>query len=410
MTIFQNITREFFFDKVTYAAILGLCFFIPFSKGAIETCVIISIFAFIGHQFSQKRFPSITIPLWKSLLAYVLAIILSTINSEFGYLSFRGVLKVLKYISIFIVSAHTIRTEKRLEIWVKVLLVSALLSCLNAFYQSGTGWDFRHEYSVLIYDGVARLAGSFNHPNNFAAYIVVSFLILLFMPMKQSWRRLKWVTLILLLWVCYLTKSRTPLILLCTILLIVGFLSKPYQKIALSALLFILITVTLYSYYDPEYWPRLVNIIKGDARLDYWRISWGLVHSHPLFGSGTNTFMQEFARVANYDMYGQTRFMYAHSFIFQRLVEIGFIGLGIFFILLAAFYVYAVKGLSLLKGSIRKSVFGILAAITVFLLHAAIDNDLNSLQLSSFFWMILGVVAAFTHLPFTQTPQTSAPH
>lgn len=380
-------------SQIPFLAVLFAAAFIPFSKGGIETSILTGLVAFFLLKFKKKEFGITEIPLALPLLFYIIAIEISMFQNADLHITARGFIRIFKYLGLYWLVTESITTESRFKWLVRVIIVSSLLSCMNGFYQKATGWDFRHQYPILNNYGVLRISGSFNHPNNFAAYIITSVLIMLFATENRKWWRiLSFVSILLSFAVLFETNSRMPLILLFVSLTIASIFSKKYRLYSFISIFIFAAISTIYFFYEPNYFARLLKVVLGDGRLQYWAFSIDIAKQSLWFGHGINSFMDVFGKYHMTSMYGDTRFVYAHNFILHMLVEIGIVGLFAFLNFLGQFFKKAVTYFNLCCEPLRKSIYGFLVTILFFLMHSTVDNNLQSLQLHTFFWILLGSV------------------
>ncbi len=379
------------FDQLVYCAVLAIAISTPFTKGAIETSLLLGIGAFFYLKILKKEFNPNEIPLIFPLILYLVAIELSMMNNPNLGLTGKGLIKTLKHIAVYLIAVETVRTEKRFVWILRIILFAAFLSCWNGFYQRISGWDFRHCYPLIIVRGVTRVAGSFNHPNNFAAYLATVILISLYSRDHFFWQVAKYFYVPFYFGALFLTNSRMPLIFMIVSLALSIFISKKFRQFSVHYFLIAIGCCVLYFVFKPSYFIRLLDVMKGDGRLQYWIYSVELAKQRPFLGSGINSFMNIYANYPPTFRYGPGRFIYAHNFILQMWVEIGLLGLCSFFYFLKKYFSLITDFLRHKDDAVvSQSVFGLLVGIVFFLLHSLVDNDMQSLQLSTFFWLLIG--------------------
>ena len=384
--------RALFFEQLTYFSILLILSAIPFSKGCIEFSLIFGLVAWAAFRISTKNYHILNLPLTLPLLFYVMFVFISMINTPVLELSLRGLFRVLKYVALYLMVVDIIQTGERYQ-WVqRVILISTALACANGIYQMWTGFDFRHQYKILFMDGVARVTGSFNHPNNFAAYLTTVLLIFLYARDTKGWEIFKLIVATLCIFTLFQTYSRLPVILSLLVLIGVGFSSRQYKTYSFVCVLSFIIVGFAYCFYDLSYFSRMAHIIFGDARIRYWGFAVQLIKKHFLFGHGINTYMNAIDQpYIPQHWHG----IYPHNFILQMWVELGLFGVFYFILFLVKFFIevrnYLMKNQSSLD-DVNRMIFGSIIAISFFLLHALVDNNLQSLQLTTLFWVLVGSV------------------
>ncbi len=195
-----------------------------------------------------------------------------------------------------------------------------------------------------------------------------------------------------------------PFVLLFALFAIVGVFSKHYRVSALCGLGVTALAVLTYLIYFPQYLPRLFGMSTGDARVQYWLNSLDLAKQKLWLGHGVNTFMSVYGEHPLASAYGVNRFVYAHNFMIHMLVEIGLLGLLAFLFVLFKLFISAGRFLKEQSSSkLKQTIFGYLMGTTFLLLHSMVDNDLQSLQLTTFFWVLAGAVMGISFHEKTQS-------
>ena len=393
-----------FLRSVCYFSVLSALFFVPFSKAAIEISLgagltsglILILFARPANfWYSAAR-----TPLLVTYLLYIFLVEISAIHSFYPSWSEQGLLRVIKYFLLYLLVVNSISDKEDLRQVFRVIWISTFLSCLNGLYQVKTGWDFFHQHPILIVGGIERVTGSFNHPNNLAAYLVTVIIMALFIQETRVWEAIKAIFICFYIFVLFQTSSRMPVILLGFVLLISFFVTKNKLTEHLSLFYFIglLSVCILYFVIHPPYFFHFFQIMFGDLRTVYWQNSIDLIKHHYIFGWGINTGMQALGNHAGMQRYGATRFVYPHNFVLQAAIEIGLTGLAAFLILLGQFFWKAVSFLRHFRDeAMKKTIFGCVMALVFILLHSLVDNNLQSLQLQTFFWILIGLVMSISY-------------
>ena len=139
-----------------------------------------------------------------------------------------------------------------------------------------------------------------------------------------------------------LTYSRGALLGLGVVLVCLAFKSR---KKVLAGFLLVASAWAVIVFAPGKWMDRMGNFFHGhldnsaELRLNAWRFAYELAKSHPITGGGLKTFTP--------DLYQRftpgLEFAGAHSIYFQTLAEHGFVGLGLFLILLATSFVSLTK-------------------------------------------------------------------
>ncbi len=369
-----------------------MLFVLPFTRAGVEICLTIGVSAWLIRKIIDRDLFLRRVPFKGIYILYILACVVSIFNSEYLATSLKGIQKVTKYFLLYCATSETFTTRERVNYAIKIVLMGAVLSCLDGFYQYWTGWNFRHSRDFLMDQNVRRISATFNHPNNFGAYLLTVITIALFSEQTGIKRFFKISIAVCAFVALMLTESRSALIVLISILFFGSFFRNSNRSFVLCFLSLICILVAVRMGFDAQFGQRLIAVSSGNERLFFWRIAIEMFMRHPLFGVGINSYMSNFPHQV-----GELRYVslqsgaYAHSVIFQVLAETGLAGLATFLVLLKNIFQKA--WLTIFRNSPEGQSL-IWGALALFL-HSCVETDLQSLQLSTFFWFLLGTLVSY---------------
>lgn len=138
-----------------------------------------------------------------------------------------------------------------------------------------------------------------------------------------------------------LTYSRGGLLGLATVLILIVLRSR-HRLLAIPALA--VLAVLVLSFAPPAWTDRMERMMHGEVdssmqqRLIGWRTGWNLVKDYPITGGGLEAY-PDVAVFSHYQpeiMPGERKSEGPHSIYFQMLGEHGFVGLGLFLLLLGS--------------------------------------------------------------------------
>ena len=390
---------------------------------------------------------------------FILMNAFSVVFSQNLELSLKGFFfKLLQGTYLYFNFIEGFKTRKQLQIFIIIFLVSASLMGVDSLVQLMTGKSLVYGHPLI--DG--RVTASFKHPNDFGSYLVVVFPLLLgiflFYGAPHSCFGLRkgghagkectWCCrsllffLVLLILVCLgLTLSRgawlgafAALVFfalkfrrLIPILLGVGIIfwfvfipriesirnvsmlsdnvimqkrtdlqveaQKEENASDMSQSLQI-INDAEESFADTAR-RQIVRISEfgGMGRTKFWNQAWLMIKESPILGTGLNTY-------SNIAVERKiSRGGYAHNCYLQMASEIGILGLLAFLWIIGSVYRNACRNMQKIDDQFLYAVSaGILAGLTGFLVHIAVDTALYSVQLGNFLWVILGILIAAQRL------------
>jgi putative inorganic carbon (hco3(-)) transporter len=132
------------------------------------------------------------------------------------------------------------------------------------------------------------------------------------------------------------TFARTALLTGGATLLMVAIKSR--RKLA-GILVIAAVMLALFLIAPANWFERMGTIVhyqddqSAVNRVDAWKWAWQFTLAHPIFGGGFGVFVLDAGHIS-----GRTGWLAAHSIFFEVMAEQGFVGLGLFCLLMVAVY------------------------------------------------------------------------
>lgn len=388
-------------DYIALSSIYAIAFFLPISKGIIETFSILAIIAYLAKNvLNFDNLPRT--PLNWGILIYlfisITSIFLSTNTTTSSLTFFR---KTLQDMVFFFVACETLSGKQRLRNIIYILFLSSLLLGIDGIYQYFTHKDFIRQRPDL---GMPRIHASFPYPNAFGCYlsVVIPFVLVgVFAKFHTKTFKLLSSCLFTLLFICLmLTVSRGAWFAFLASAL---FMSMWLNILGIFLLVIGIFIISVLQFFHPYIKERLHNFFiftdtSGMDRKIIWQAGWKMFISRPWLGVGLGTFMFNFKEFVIKDYpHGAA---YAHNCYLQMAAEIGIIGLAAFLLILSLFFYSGIKALN--KNEKSFSWYVLLAsqaAILGYCVQMGVDTTLYALDLGMLFWLVLGIgVAAMKNL------------
>lgn len=383
-----------FLDKLILFFFVTLAFFLPISNTGVEISFALILLGMTAKAFIEK--PSLkdvklffTDRINLAVLVFYLLIGLSLFASGplFSKSLRAWITKWGEGVMLFYL-ARIFLNKKQLKTLLLVLLAATFLVCIDGVYQRMTGVDFLRGFELNTVDAYTAVRASFNHYNDFAAFLVTMFFVNLgvFGTLKKAYLKLLSVSLALLIILnmafAYSRGSWVAFFIVCF------FLAAFVSNRKIKALLISMLSIFLIGLFAaPVLRERLILIVQkgGDAgRFSMWKSAIAIFESSPVIGCGLGLFMDKVAS------YGTTSSQYAHNCYLQILAETGILGLGGFLWIIGQ---TATRACITLKKRLDVVSLGIFSGFSAFLIHAFFDTQLFSLKLSVFFWLLIALLA-----------------
>lgn len=416
--MFKMTPSEFalFCDQVCFIALCTVVVCVPFTIAGVEIFFTISLIAFLLKKIAMR---DRTLPLSKPacfiMFAFLISVCASFLRSEYLDLSFRGYIRWWKGFLLLIIVTETLTNETRMIIFIKTLIVMLGVSSLDGLFQLAVGRDFlRWQDGVQSHYGYMIRAG-FGHYNNYSAYLtaLIPVSLVLFLSKLRLTRKGLLAELAILstasvaLWYA---KSRSGMVALFFSLCLFAaiFRIKIYW---LYLLLWTIVTLVCWTYwqtgshYERNFVQETVeqqdkqapnplkdfSERKDSGRFAMWADALSLAKERPFFGFGPNTFLRYYQT--------KNRETYAHNSYLQMLVELGAVGLLLFFMFLAQILMECFRTARRAQENTHLVMsIGFLTAVSTFLIHAFFDHDFYVLVLAALFWSLLGVALSCAKL------------
>lgn len=281
--------------------------------------------------------------------------------------------------------------------------------------------------NTLEVQGVSRVFGVYQHPNNLALYLgrVLPFVACVGVFLPWGWRKgLYLAATVPLALTTFLTFSRgayLAVVVATGVAVAVGLLWRSGQSqtgggqvsrrrlvmIGSSALAILGLALILVAALLPILPARFLNVGSGVLRLELWKSSFRMLADHPIFGVGIDQFLNQFQ--AHYITPAQEIERYTahpHNLFLDYWLALGIMGLLILLWLLWRYFREALaKARSLWTGPGQDSsadraqalagraiALGLLASMLDFLLHGLVDNSYFLMDLAMVFWLCCGLL------------------
>lgn len=278
------------------------------------------------NDVDVKSFSSTTIP----AILFILAGILSMVNTTDMFLSVCGIIHYAKGFFIYFITANMLRNEDDVRLVVKVLLLTLIMGSLVYLAQNYLEIGVSRGDEILF-----RAKGTMQSPSVTATFFSSVLLIGLGVRFIKTRSSLKTVALIALFTGIpglITTFCRAPFInfSVCTILSVGYGLRKKW--VSRGTILCLLMAIVMgFVLLWPGIKARSSHDHKAglDVRINLMKIAWNVIEDHPLIGIGINNYYDRYKAYVPYEL--ENTWVYVvHNQYLLIWAETGTLGFAIF--------------------------------------------------------------------------------
>lgn len=393
---------------INYWAIILLPFSVAIAPGVSNTVIGIMIGTFLVEKiFKKEKLCIFSLPVIIFAL-FMICGLLSFINTSSLKDSVSGMIKLLKFLMIFIVCSENIKGKEHFKKIAISVACAVSLTGIDAIWQLFSGKDFIRGNSLQGMIGLPRATASFPGCNGLGVYLTaltpfIAGLALFSLQIKAKVLFLL-ASLIGSIGV-YLTLSRGAGIGLFISVIFLSLVRRnKFITLALILLLFVYPFVMPKNIKD---WAKSVNynpvIMLTDAvRVGIYRNTIYMISQHPFVGVGINTFSRNYSkyRTAAVEATNPTADgYYGHNNFLHMAGEMGLLGLGVFLVFL--FVTLKSIWLSFKKFAdpfLKACAISIFAAILAYLINGLTETSLYYSRIVMIFWFLVGAGLALSKI------------
>lgn len=316
---------------------------LPCAKLWLAACLLVSLFALVGHFIARKEFLKRKLGAEITWLPFLCCAVLSSL-----FYGSHSVVLLLLYayliLALFVVSAETDWIDDCLKAIVVFSLFHAI--CTIAFWVfPGLYPPVKHLLFAQNYMAYGYKSGLTNHYSTNAMYLSIGFVCSVCRRFVKSSRRgsFTWAIPLVIGFALLLTTKRGPLI-ASVVGIVLGYMLAGNRHVtnSLIKLVGLAIVASLGFYVLSSCVPsismtftRLVAMFSDETvggRQGLYEHALYLFGQSPILGSGWGSYQDSFASTALGAMYASLGFssMSAHNVYLQLLAETGVIGLALF--------------------------------------------------------------------------------
>jgi len=293
------------------------------------------ILAFVGWLLDPKR-QFVWTKITTGIFAFLTLIILSSIYAFWPEVSWAGFMNYFNWVVVFFVLTQIVTTRQRFFI---LLLIFLVASFKLSFYGAKT-WTMR---GFAFADwGLAGPEGFFENAGELAIQMVVFapiafFFMLGIKPYLKRWQ-------VFLLYLMPISAAMTVLgtntrggqLALAAEVVALIVMRKHRIKMLIAIAMIVYVGYMLLPAEQKIRFESTGDDTTSIQRLLYWKHGWEMMKDHPILGVGYFNFAPYYNMHYANDMVIRSRAQLPHNIFIQVGTDTGFLGLAVFFALLAA--------------------------------------------------------------------------
>ncbi len=431
-------------DQIIRGLMYILIFWLPYSAAVVEVCVIMALVVWLVKRslvFGRCQSAQSANPIIRFLKAYrpvsnslnrpiaffLLFCFASSLMSDMSVHALKGLTtKTAEWFVIYWLVLEAFRDRRQIYTALGVLIFTSFSTAIDSFVQYY--WLKKDIFNgrPLAMDG--RATASFKAPSGLGGLftIVLPLVIGLCVEhIKSGARRIGLVVVALTMgWSLFLSASRGAMLGIFMGIFFAAFIlfyfchrNKVKAYLVLTCIALMICAVSQVSLSNNRNFGFLSRGT-SNFRLIVWEGTVKMIKARPWLGHGLNTFMEKFQdyrrpKVGLYYhhiMYSLDHPTYAHNCFLQMWAEAGIFALLAFLWIIRNLFRVSVGRIrsAYARGSpIVLILLALLSGLFAFLTHSFFDTNFYSLQLSSYFWYMAGLMMAMNHILIKQEEGTT---
>ncbi|MBI4357842.1 MAG: O-antigen ligase family protein [Candidatus Omnitrophica bacterium] len=404
---------------------LGSIFVLPFAKAGFEILFGLTLFLWALSKIATLNSFCADRTLLILFGFLVISSSVSAFNSGYPDLAVRGMIKLIKYVLVLLVSIDLLAHPENLKRLLTIGLLGFGFVLADSLIQNIWGKDLILGYPIQHVNDQIRLTGPYQSYGLLGAHLIAVIPILIayvIQAKKFSSLRSIWLGGLLsaAFYILYQTQSRGSWLALSCALIIYGFLIR--NKWFLVILTTLLLTI-------PFALPKKIlfhmDLFNQEQSLTERKLLWNraiqVIKARPLFGCGINTYTRNYPKYFSQEQESaliqkttqgayavfpekegwripghpnQIPGHYVHNGYLQMAAETGLVSLAFFLAIIGFSFSSAFQALKKAGEDKKPIIAGLICGLIALLLQAVVDTTLNALQSATLVWLFLGLLNA----------------
>ncbi|KPL04481.1 MAG: hypothetical protein AMJ90_00620 [candidate division Zixibacteria bacterium SM23_73_2] len=397
-------------DKALFIGLLILLFGVPIIFSPYTQCtvfliktvffqtVVFALFILLVAGKLLRKESFVSIPLKVPLFLFLLLGFLSFFRTPYHHAVLEELLKFLSYFCLYVLVLETVRDSKRRKVVINALIFVTLAVCVYGILQRVGFYLFN-----WVPASGFRISSFYGNPNLLATHLVAVIPLLFVLILKKlNWTGIMAGATLGLALVCLIfTGTRSSWIGFVGSLVFLFFLLRWVKTFKLNwkalltlGIIFLIVLSIIIINWDIIA-GRISQMISFSGsvsiRIHLWEVTFDLIKSAPILGTGLGTFPVEFSRFKYPDFNLEVpieNILNAHNEYLEILAEMGILGLVIFLWFLSGFFGYAFRYIKNKKEQ-RLIVSGLISGVTAVLVGSLFNLGLRWTGSAFIFWFLI---------------------
>ena len=374
------------------------------------TCFLLILIFCIANKFYAKKMTIDTSFLKMRFFSFqLLFLLIVLITSTQAILLSESVYVFSKlgveFVFIVITTYLIIQNQLQITILTKTLALLCFIILLNASLQA----ILFSKQSTDFFDSMISVRSTFGHKNLLASilFLTLPFSLILIQTGEKWWKRSAFILIAGVLLFAWLLQAKAVLIscfifFLSTFLILFPGKRMPVQKKSakriLTTVTLFIIGISIFTFFNKEKFPRLLDKKSSYERLELWRNSLKMIKENPILGVGTGNWQIHFPKYGLNNFgdekvkQGITTFQRPHNDFLWVLCETGIIGLITYLLIFAIIIYYLIK---LIRGGSNSFMYAtLLATVIGYMCIAFVDFPIERIEHQLMLGIIFSIVTA----------------
>ncbi len=373
------------------------------ASGWDEGLMLLSVMVIIVSYAKERSVPlqSKATPIDTALILFLaVSTFLMCLTTDYPSIAFAGYRAVIEYMVWFFIAIRLLRDDSDIKTFFYGLCLCGILIGLHGIYQYIVGAPMPEQWVAQAEVGVrTRVYSIIGSPNVMGSFMIMTAPMVLSLAyfVKNIWAKLALLAatgcLVLSLLFTFSRGAWGGFVLTALVFaILVDKRLIAAMAVAGTALLFL--SPSIASRITFLFTQDFVDASAKGGRSLRWEIGAQMLQEHPWFGVGLGRFGGAVAMQNQIlDKTDTFEYFYMDNYYLKTAVEMGYVGLAFFLILLAVVIIWSTRAIARKKGDpMSLMIKGAFAGMLGVLFHSYGENIFEVPAMNTYFWVLVAVI------------------